>query len=251
MSLKYTCPVCGTPLGYKGLCWKCRSGQERDTVLHWSPEQVKEKQDGLVRNIRRLADMEDPELTDFWKLLGYRDAITPRIQRAALAAEVYYPCELYYHAPEDVRDGLIHALLSAENSSEASELMCCLAMQGDDRALETLLELEKHPRPWRKNLYVDPSIYAQCGGWTFDKEGQRMQLNCWRFWCLMYVLKGLYSLGWTASLLPPAVPTVWDFWMGLHSAALLWTAVWRCFPPGPLMGQGRWTAMSGRKNIRH
>ena len=48
----------------------------------------------LVRNIRRLADMEDPELTDFWKLLGYRDAITPRIQRAALAAEVYYPCEL-------------------------------------------------------------------------------------------------------------------------------------------------------------
>lgn len=46
---------------------------------------MKEKQDGLVRNIRRLADMEDPELTDFWKLLGYRDAITPRIQRAALA----------------------------------------------------------------------------------------------------------------------------------------------------------------------
>ena len=43
---------------------------------------MKEKQDGLVRNIRRLADMEDPELTDFWKLLGYRDAITPRIQRA-------------------------------------------------------------------------------------------------------------------------------------------------------------------------
>ena len=24
---------------------------------------------------------------------------------------------------------------------------------------------------------MDPSIYAQCGGWTFDKEGQRMQLN--------------------------------------------------------------------------
>ena len=24
MSLKYTCPVCGTPMGYKGLCWKCR-----------------------------------------------------------------------------------------------------------------------------------------------------------------------------------------------------------------------------------
>ena len=76
-----------------------------------------------------------------------------------------------------MRDGLIHALLSTDDSGEASNLMCCLAFQGDDRALETLLKLEKHPRPWRKKLYVDPSIYAQCGGWTFDKEGQRIQLN--------------------------------------------------------------------------
>jgi hypothetical protein len=29
----------------------------------------------------------------------------------------------------------------------------------------------------RKNLYVDPSVYPQCGGWTFDKEGRRTQLN--------------------------------------------------------------------------
>ena len=62
--------------------------------------------------------MEDPELTDFWQLLGYRDSITPEIQRAALAAEVFWPCEIYYHAPADVWDSLIHALLSAEYSSE-------------------------------------------------------------------------------------------------------------------------------------
>ena len=100
--------------------------------------------------------MEDPEFADFWQLLGYHDAITPEIQRAALAAEVFWPCEIYYHAPADVRDGLIHALLSAEYSSAASNLMSCLAMQGDDKAMETLLELEQHPRPWRKGLYVDP-----------------------------------------------------------------------------------------------
>ncbi len=46
--------------------------------------------------------MEDPEFTDFWRLFGYRDAITPEIQRAALSAKVFYPSELYYHAPEDV-----------------------------------------------------------------------------------------------------------------------------------------------------
>ena len=145
--------------------------------MAWTPEQIAEKQRNLIQNIHRLADMEDPECTDFWQLLGYRDAITPEIQRAALAAEVFYPSELYYRAPEDVRDGLISALLSTEDSGEASNLMCCLAMQGDDRALETLLELERNPRPWRRKLYVDPSVYAQCGGWTFDKEGQRAQLN--------------------------------------------------------------------------
>ena len=121
--------------------------------------------------------MEDPEFADFWQLLGYHDAITPEIQRVALAAEVFWPCEIYYHAPADVRDGLIHALLSAEYSSAASNLMSCLAMQGDDKAMETLLELERNPRPWRKGLYVDPSSYAQIGGWTFDKEGQKIQLN--------------------------------------------------------------------------
>ena len=112
MSLKYVCPLCGTPLGYKCLCWKCKSAQEREAVLAWTPEQIKEKQDWLIQNIQRLADMEDPEFADFWHLLSYLDAITPEIQRAALSANIYYPCELYYSAPEDVRDGLISALLS-------------------------------------------------------------------------------------------------------------------------------------------
>ena len=173
MSLKYTCPSCGTPLGYEGLCWKCKCEQERQAALAWMPEQIVEKQRNLIQNIQRLADMEDPESTDFWQLLGYHDAITPEIQRVALAAEVFWPCEIYYHAPADVGEGLIHALLSTEDSSEASNLMCCLAFQGDGRALETLLELENHPRSWRKKLYVDPSIYAQCGGWTFNKKGDR------------------------------------------------------------------------------
>ena len=152
MSLKYTCPSCGTPLGYEGLCWKCKCEQERQAALAWTPEQITKKQKNLIQNIQRLADMEDPEFTDFWQLLGYHDAITPEIQRVALAAEVFWPCEIYYHAPADVRDGLIHALLSAEYSSAASNLMSCLAMQGDDKAMETLLELERNPRPWRKGL---------------------------------------------------------------------------------------------------
>ena len=57
MSLKYTCPSCGTPLGYEGLCWKCRCEQERNAALAWTPEQIAEKQRNLIQNIQRLADM--------------------------------------------------------------------------------------------------------------------------------------------------------------------------------------------------
>ena len=76
-----------------------------------------------------------------------------------------------------MRDALVAALLKAEYSRNAADLMSCLAMQGDDKAKETLLELERNPRPWRKGLYVDPSSYAQIGGWTFDKEGQRIPVS--------------------------------------------------------------------------
>ena len=40
MSLKYACPGCGTSLGYEGLCWKCKSEQERKAALAWTPEQM-------------------------------------------------------------------------------------------------------------------------------------------------------------------------------------------------------------------
>ena len=40
MSLKYTCLSCGTPLGYEGLCWKCKCEQERQAALAWMPEQI-------------------------------------------------------------------------------------------------------------------------------------------------------------------------------------------------------------------
>ncbi len=177
MHLKYHCPNCGTPLGYDGLCWRCKAEKERSKVLKWTQEQITEKQEALIRNVQKLSDYAEPQFTDFWQLLSYRDAITPQIQRAAFAAKVFYPSELYYHAPEDVRDGLIALLLDTRDAKEASDLMACLGMQGDDKTLEILLELEKNPRPWRKKLYVDPSVYAQCGGWTFDKEGQRIPLN--------------------------------------------------------------------------
>ncbi len=177
MSLKFTCPVCGTKLGYKGLCWKCQAEHDRQDALAWTGKQIAEKQQLIMKNIHALEEMEDPEFTAFCQLLSYHNAITAEIQRLALKEKIYYPCEIYYQAPEDVREGLISALLNTDDSNEAGNLLSCLAMQGDDQALAVLVELERNPRPWRKKLYVGPSVYAQCGGWTFDEQGERVNLN--------------------------------------------------------------------------
>lgn len=177
MSLKYKCPVCGTSLGYEGLCWKCKAEKERSEALAWTAEEIAARQQMVMRNIKALDDFDDPEYTYFWQLLAYHNAITPEMQRKALVEKVFYPSEIYYKAPEDVCDSLIANLMRTKDSGEAAVLMSCLAMQGSDKALAALLELERSPRPWRKKLYVDPSVYAQGGGWTFDKEGHRIELN--------------------------------------------------------------------------
>ena len=175
MGEMYHCPECGRELRYKGLCWQCEAEWRRQGMEGWTPEQVREKREALMADLERLR--EDSWDNDFWALLSYHNAITPEFQRAALAAELYYPCEIYYRAPEDVRDGLAQALLETEDPNIAGHLLCCLAMQGDNQALEVFHELEEHPRPWREKLYVDPSVYAHTGGWTFDKAGNRRQLN--------------------------------------------------------------------------
>ena len=170
MTLPYQCPDCGTELGYKGLCWRCRTASNRRAALAWTPEEVAAKEQEIIAQIEDVPD-------DFWYLLCCRGRLAPEIPRAALAARSFWPSALYYHAPTDVRDGLIAALMETDAAHEANELMMCLGMQGDDQSLAALLALERNPRPWRGKLHVSPSVYAQCGGWTFDREGRRRTLN--------------------------------------------------------------------------
>ena len=67
MRLKYSCPGCGTPLGYEGLCWKCKAEQERNAAHNWTAEEIAQKQENLLQNILLLSEFQDPECTDFWK----------------------------------------------------------------------------------------------------------------------------------------------------------------------------------------
>lgn len=174
---RYNCPRCGRQLGFQGMCLKCRSEIEREEALNFTAEKVNEMQEYLVENIQELADFNEPAYGYFWKCLAYQGVISEEVARAAVRAEVYCPEAVYYRAPEDVRDILIERLMETEDSMTASRLMCALAMQGDDRALETLYELKKNPKEWRAKLYADPDIYAQIGGWTFDEAGARRQIN--------------------------------------------------------------------------
>lgn len=177
MALDYNCPVCNREIGYEGLCWKCKSEKERNEALNLTDNQIAERQNYLVEHLHELENSDNPAYKYFWDCLSYHNVISENLQRMAVERKIFTPSEIYYHAPEDVRDKLIEYLMATENSQEASNILCCLAMQGDNKVLETFYELKKNPKSWRKDLYVDTDIYAYDGGWTFDKSGKRQLIN--------------------------------------------------------------------------
>lgn len=184
MVADYNCPICNRELRYEGLCWECRAEKEREEAMNLTWEEVRERQAYLAEHVQELGDRKNPADKYFWDCLTYHDIIAVEVQRAAVQAQIYHPQEIYYHAPEDVRDVLIEQLMMTEDSMVANNLMGCLAMQGDDKALQTLYELKKNPKEWRKKLYADPDVYAYSGGWTFDEHGKRIEINyskCYSF----------------------------------------------------------------------
>ena len=101
----------------------------------WTPEQVQAKLENLINHVERLKD-------DWWDedlkgLINVHGVFSPELARAALEKEVYCPSEIYYHAPEDVRDGLIARLLETEDSMTAGNLMCCLRSEEHTSELQS------------------------------------------------------------------------------------------------------------------
>ena len=115
---------------------------------------------------------------DFWALFSLLDIHDPRIARAAVAAEIYCPPELYFGAPKDVRDALVRKLASLQDNAKntLNDLLCALAWHGDEQTTRLFYELYQNPRPWRQKLYAGTEIYAQIGGWSFDRMGERKSL---------------------------------------------------------------------------
>lgn len=177
-SKAHLCPKCGeNRIYFDGICHSCSQRQRRDEILNLSADEVEAM---ILKIAERIGEIEklDEIYNDFWALFSLLDIHDPRIARAAAAAEIYYPPELYFGAPKDVRDALIAKLDSLQDNSKnaLNHLLCSLAWQGDEKTAELFYELYKNPRPWRQKLYVGTEFYAKIGGWSFDRMGERKSL---------------------------------------------------------------------------
>ena len=174
----HLCPKCGeNTIYFDGICHSCSQRQRRDEILNLSADEVEAM---ILKIADRIDEIEKCEeiCNDFWALFSLLDIHDPRIARAAAAKEIYYPSELYFGAPDDVKDALITKLNSLEDNSKnvLNHLLCALAWQGGEQTTQLFYELYKNPRPWRKKLYVGTEFYAKIGGWAFDETGERKSL---------------------------------------------------------------------------
>ena len=174
----HLCPKCGeNRIYFDGICHSCSQRQRREEILNLSADEVEAM---ILKIVSRIDEIEkwDEIYNDFWALFSLLGIHDPRIARAAAAAEIYCPPELYFGAPKDVRDALIAKLDSLQDNAKntLNDLLCALAWQSDEQTTRLFYELYQNPRPWRQKLYVGTEIYAQIGGWSFDETGERKSL---------------------------------------------------------------------------
>ena len=177
-SKAHLCPKCGeNRIYFDGICHSCRQKQRREEILNLSADEVEAM---ILKIADRIDEIEkwDEICNDFWALFSLLGIHDPRIARAAAAAEIYCPPELYFGAPKDVRDALVRKLASLQGNAKntLNDVLCALAWQGDEQTTRLFYELYQNPRPWRQKLYAGTEIYAQIGGWSFDEAGERKSL---------------------------------------------------------------------------
>ncbi|MBV7434369.1 hypothetical protein KRX19_04940 [Cardiobacteriaceae bacterium TAE3-ERU3] len=167
---------------FEGLCYSCDRMAKKVSYEAMGDEERACAVKNVAEAIRQGRDIND---TGFMQLLAYCDIDTRSIADAAVEAlcdpalfrkACYYPYAIYKDASPEVREWLIAQLLDPE-CKNANEILCYLAEIGDERVRTVFYQLEHNPLPWRQSLYVDPSVYAQGGGWTFDENGKKIELN--------------------------------------------------------------------------
>lgn len=181
MQTERSCPGCGVTIFFDGLCWQCNAKQRHKTVLEMNDSEIEEKLSEMCLKLGALhgktASWKELEqaLTGFQDLLAYQEINTAALAKIACEREIYSHTELYRNADASVREKLI-SVLHQPCCKNAGEVQMALAIIGGQEVQQLFMKLEKSPLPWREDLYVNPSIYAESGGWSFDEKGQRQTL---------------------------------------------------------------------------
>lgn len=169
------CKQCGAIIYFDGICIHCRAENERNEILSLSQSEMDTMIAQICAEIKETGKLKENRSL-FTKLVNYRDIDTTQIAEAAFEKGVFRPCEIYKNAPSAVIKAMLDMLL-ADDTDIANDLLLCLAAHGGDDVFHAFQELEKNPRPWRKKLYVEPSVYATYGGWSYDKDGIFRETN--------------------------------------------------------------------------
>ncbi len=160
-----------------GIFFFWRRDDKKENVFVFPQDEIDYYIREICCEIEETGDL-DKESELFKWLFNYRDIDTTEIAEAAFKKELFYPEEMYRNAPDYVIKSIIETLMRDDiNSMLASRLLGCLAVHGGEDVFKAFLELEKHPREWRKSLYVAPSVYATFGGWSYDKDGNFVRTN--------------------------------------------------------------------------
>lgn len=171
------CKQCGREIYFDGICVSCQTENERNRILALSQEEIDASIQQICNEIEKTGDL-DQESDLFKQLLDYRDINTSKIAKAAFEKNLFNPCELYKDAPDYIIESMMDILKKDSADPQlAGALLLCLAVCGGEKVYQLFLDLERHPRSWRKKLYVNPSFYATYGGWSYDSNGRFMKTN--------------------------------------------------------------------------
>ena len=168
------CPECNREKYFEGLCYWCKQRKKRERYQIMTDTQIEGTIGKIIDEIETIKKWKEV-YNDFCGLLAYRDINTKEIGDAAFQKNIFYPPTIYRNASSVLQDKLIEILLQS-NCTDANHILMCLAVCGGDKVREVFLELEKNPLPWREKLHVNPSVYAECGGWSFDEKGNNIDL---------------------------------------------------------------------------
>ena len=119
--LEHKCDKCGTELGYKGLCFKCKAEEERNKTLALTDDEIKEIINKYVKDLKE--KNVDKELLNgiyIYDLIAYRNIDLKDIAKKALEKKIYYPEVFYYKASEEIRDELIKRIKATKDYSEGA-----------------------------------------------------------------------------------------------------------------------------------